>query len=234
MNTERRTQFGVVLVVALLIAAVVVRPTVVPSQWQLPFSLGLAIVLALLAWRTGMTLDEVGLAPQHMPNGLRWGSATITVIAVCVGLLAALPATRGFFDDDRVNIGVAALLIKVLIVIPLGTVIVEEFAFRGVILGLLRRTLPVSRAVLLSSLLFGLWHVVTAWNTSSQNAALDQATGSTVGRVTAVVATVFATTIAGLVFSWLRVRSGSLLAPIGAHIATNSITFTAAWILQRN
>jgi ABC-type uncharacterized transport system permease subunit len=48
--------------------------------------------------------------------------------------------------------------------------------------------------------------------------------------VGAVIGTVIASSIAGVGFGWLRVRSDSLLAPILAHIATNSVTFAVAWI----
>ena len=41
--------------------------------------------------------------------------------------------------------------------------------------------------------------------------------------------TVLATTVAGVGFGWLRVKSGSLLAPVLAHLATNSLTFAIAW-----
>ena len=35
------------------------------------------------------------------------------------------------------------------------------------------------------------------------------------------------TTVAGLVLAWLRLRSGSLAAPVLAHVATNSLTYLA-------
>ncbi len=37
------------------------------------------------------------------------------------------------------------------------------------------------------------------------------------------------TSIAGVGFAWLRLRSGSLLAPVLAHIATNSFSIVTAW-----
>ena len=37
--------------------------------------------------------------------------------------------------------------------------------------------------------------------------------------------------VAGLGFIWLRHRSGHLIAPVFAHIATNSIPFAVAWFL---
>jgi membrane protease YdiL (CAAX protease family) len=46
-----------------------------------------------------------------------------------------------------------------------------------------------------------------------------------------VLATVAFTTVAGLLFAELRRRSGSLLAPIGLHWATNGMgVLAAAWV----
>jgi len=42
-----------------------------------------------------------------------------------------------------------------------------------------------------------------------------------------------ATTAIGLGFCWLRVASRSLVAPILAHCATNSVPFVVAWVLSR-
>ena len=47
----------------------------------------------------------------------------------------------------------------------------------------------------------------------------------------AVIGTVLATAHAGIVLCWLRIGSGSLLAPVLAHIATNSVTFVLAWVI---
>jgi CAAX protease family protein len=37
------------------------------------------------------------------------------------------------------------------------------------------------------------------------------------------------TACAGMVFCWLRLRSGSLIAPILAHVATNGLALAVAW-----
>ena len=77
-------------------------------------------------------------------------------------------------------------------------------------------TIPIGTAVL-----FGLWHldpILTG--------------GGSMGHRTAVAAGTFvATTVAGVGFAWLRIRSGSLVAPIMAHIATNSVSLVAAWMV---
>lgn len=73
------------------------------------------------------------------------------------------------------------------------------------------------RAIVATSVVFGLWHVAPTAVALEVNAvAATSATG-----VLAIGAAVVVTTIAGLLFAWLRRVSGSLVAPVLAHIATN-------------
>jgi membrane protease YdiL (CAAX protease family) len=48
-----------------------------------------------------------------------------------------------------------------------------------------------------------------------------------------VVAAVVVTFVAGMVFSGLRLRSGSVLAPMLAHLGTNGVTLVVAWFALR-
>ncbi|HKQ00307.1 MAG TPA: CPBP family glutamic-type intramembrane protease, partial [Actinomycetes bacterium] len=50
----------------------------------------------------------------------------------------------------------------------------------------------------------------------------------------AVLAAVAATTAAGLGLSWLRLRGGSVLAPMVAHAAINGSAFVAARLVARS
>jgi membrane protease YdiL (CAAX protease family) len=65
----------------------------------------------------------------------------------------------------------------------------------------------------------------------SDNRAISSASNNFAGQVLLVTGTVVATFIAGLVFSWLRLRSRSLIAPILAHIATNGLALLIAWFV---
>jgi membrane protease YdiL (CAAX protease family) len=67
----------------------------------------------------------------------------------------------------------------------------------------------------------------------SENRAVSGASNSFGGQVLLVTGTVIATFMAGLVFSWLRLRSRSLIAPILAHIATNGLALLIAWLVAR-
>ena len=115
--------------------------------------------------------------------------------------------------------------------IPLGTVLPEEFAFRGLLLALLGRRYGVLAGTLLSSGLFGLWHVVASLGGGPANAAIVGVVGGgTAGTVARVIATVSFTTLGGVVLCWLRLRSGSLLAPILAHWTVNALGVIATLV----
>ena len=117
-----------------------------------------------------------------------------------------------------------AVLWAVLVVIPLGTVLPEELAFRGLLLALLGRRYGVLTGTLLSSGLFGLWHILASLGGGPANAAMvDVVGGDAAGTVARVIATVLFTTLGGVVLCWLRLRSGSLLAPLLAHWTVNAL-----------
>jgi membrane protease YdiL (CAAX protease family) len=124
-----------------------------------------------------------------------------------------------------------ATLWAVLVVIPLGTVVPEELAFRGLLLAQLGRRRGVLAATLLSSGLFGLWHVLPSLGGGAANAAITDAVGGdAAGMALRVVVTVCFTSVAGVVLCWLRLRSVSLLAPVLAHWTVNGLGVIVALV----
>jgi membrane protease YdiL (CAAX protease family) len=114
---------------------------------------------------------------------------------------------------------------RVLIRIPLGTVLTEETIFRGVLPALFERSpMPLSPGVA-SALLFGLWHILPSLELSRSNAAVGRIVGSRRNAVAAAVAT---TTVAGLFLDRLREHTGHLAAPVMVHLAANVIGFEGA------
>jgi membrane protease YdiL (CAAX protease family) len=83
--------------------------------------------------------------------------------------------------------------------------------------------------VVASAALFGLWHVLPSLRLNDTNRAVAGRLGGRSGQVSAVLGSVATTFAAGLVFSWLRDRSGSLAAPIVTHAAVNGAGHVAAW-----
>lgn len=89
-------------------------------------------------------------------------------------------------------------------VIPLGTVLPEEFAFRGGLWVLAHHEWGRWAATLVSSTVFGFWHVAPALGGGSANQAFDAVVaGEMLGLVLRVVGTVVFTGVAGVVFGEL-------------------------------
>ena len=53
------------------------------------------------------------------------------------------------------------------------------------------------------------------------------------GVAVAVVFAVAGTTVAGLWWCWVRHKSGSVLATVLGHIASNSVAYTIAFVVNR-
>ncbi|WP_214408890.1 CPBP family intramembrane glutamic endopeptidase [Sphaerisporangium fuscum] len=202
--------------------------------------------LVLLARRSGLSWKEIGFADAD--RGARAGGALAGAVAAVYTGGVLLPATRRFFRDERaLGLSRARLLEEVLVQVPLGTVLLEEVAFRGVLPAALRRSYGPAAAVPGSAALFGLWHVLPSLDMARANPALSDLAGAApalgdlaggedrtaaAGVVRVVVGSVVFTGVAGVFFSWLRGRGG-LLAPSLLHLATNSFGYLAARAARR-
>ncbi|SFL14390.1 CAAX protease self-immunity [Geodermatophilus ruber] len=190
-----------------------------------------ATALLLAAARAvGLSWAELGLDRRRWAAGARWGGAAAGVVATGYAVALAVPSLRPLLEDERLaGLPGGALAVQVLVRIPLGTVVWEEVAFRGVLLAALARVLPLPAAAGLAAAVFGVWHVRP---TLGALAANDLA-GDGAARVLAVLLACLGTAAAGLVFTWLRLRSGSLLAPVLLHLATNCLGALAAAAARR-
>ena len=189
----------------------------------------LVAALVLIAWSAGATRADLGLGRTDMRAGLRYGAGAFGIVLLVLVIAAVIPATNGFLHDSRADIGGGRLLYELGVSIVLLTAIPEEFAFRGVLLGSALRLWSPWRASLITSALFGLWHIAPTLHTMSDNRAVSGLAASVGGQVLVVFGSIAVTSIAGLAFCWLRLRSRSLIAPIMAHIATNGLALTVAW-----
>jgi membrane protease YdiL (CAAX protease family) len=132
-----------------------------------------------------------------------------------------------FLNDHYATMSGA--LLASMIIIPLQTVIPEELAFRGVLHGALDRAWGFRGVAAAGSLLFGLWHIATSMGLTTSNVGFTDLFGAgLVGVIAGVVMAVLATGAAGFVFTWLRRRSGSLIAPIALHWSLNGLGALAA------
>lgn len=189
-----------------------------PAPLDAALNLFAAYGLTAGARSNGFSWDELGMDPHNLGRGMALGTLAVAASVGVVAAAASLPATRPFFHDDRVvEVGRMEALYQTAVRIPLATALVEEVLFRGVLGAVLTRRRSMAAAGWLSSLLFGLWHVLPTLRTIKGNPKGQEV----VGGIDAVSATVVATTIAGWGFWWLRRKSDSIAAPTLAHAAIN-------------
>lgn len=190
-----------------------------------------AVVLVGMVRRRGLAWHELGLSPRHWRKGSLWALAAVGVVLTAVAIGALLPITRPFFLADRYAT-ISGALIASMIVIPLQTAIPEELAFRGVLHGTLDRAVGARGVFAAGSMLFGLWHIASSLGLTSGNKGLSSFLGGGVaGQIAGIALAVLATAGAGVVFTWLRRRSGSLLAPIALHWSVNGAGALAAAVV---
>jgi len=184
--------------------------------------------LLLLVRFRGLDWAELGLGREHWKSGLGYALAAVAVVASVISLGVLLPMTRPMFMNNHYAT-LSGAFVASMVIIPLQTVIPEELAFRGVLHGALNRAWGFRGVALAGSLLFGLWHVATSLGLTSNNVGFTRLFGGGIpGMLAGVALAVAATGAAGFVFSWLRRRSGSLLAPIALHWSLNGLGALAA------
>lgn len=155
----------------------------------------------------------LGLRPPAVRSGLRAGIAVAGAVVAGVALTTLVPRVRAaMVERDMPSRPGRWLGVE----IPLGTVWSEEMAFRGALATVAAEAFGPTRGRLLQAATFGLTHVPDALGTGEP-----------------VVCTVVATGLAGWIFAVLAERSGSLLAPILAHLAINESGALAALGVQR-
>ena len=231
------TTSAALAVVLLVMAAVSVWVHVGPRSAHLVTGPLAAVVLLLVGRSAGLSWAELGLGRAALARGAWFAAVAAGLVAVGYGVAVTIPATRAAFRDTRYQVRAASALYAALVAVPLATVVFEEVAFRGVLWGLLAYDHGPVWATFVSSVLFGLWHVLPALDLARTNTALRAgARGSRRRLLLAVLGTVAFTTVAGVLFAELRRASGSLLAPIGLHWATNGLGVLAAarvWAISR-
>jgi membrane protease YdiL (CAAX protease family) len=187
-----------------------------------------AVGLVALLRFNGLGWAELGLGRDHWKSGAAYALAATALVVTVIAVGVLLPQTRPMFMNNRYAT-ISGALVASMIIIPLQTVIPEELAFRGVLHGALSRAWGFRGVALAGSLLFGLWHIATSMGLTSSNVGFSRLLGGGVlGMVAGVTLAVIATAAAGLVFSWLRRRSGSLIAPIALHWSLNGLGALAA------
>ncbi len=179
----------------------------IPARWHPIPHAAFGTAAAVLA------RGSLGLRPPALGAGLRWGGAAAATALLGVAAAAPIPPVRDGLAERRLPAPAGRWL---LLRIPLGTVWAEEAAYRAALGTVATRAFGVSGGRLFAAATFGLSHV------SDARAAGESVPG-----------TVLITGAAGWIFGWLYSKSGSLAAPMLAHLAVNEAGAVAALAVQR-
>ncbi len=191
----------------------------------------LITAMIVVSLRCGLTVAELGLT--------RWGAARGAAIGLAVaGVVAggAVVIVRiGPLGDGPVQYAPFATMpavdaiMRALVWVPLATVLPEELSFRGVLLALLRRRYADTQAALLSAIPFALWHGLIIVHTVGQTSLARNTSGLALG----ILAGFVVVALGGWLFAYLRIRTGTLFAPLACHWAFNAAVLIGLYALQR-
>ena len=225
------TVTGALAVTVVVMVAVNVWVHLGTERWQPVVGPVVAGILLVVGRSAGLSWDQLGLGPSAVVRGLLWGAAAAALVGAAYAIALSVPRWRGLFRDPRHRVGMRPALVLALLAVPLGTVVVEEVAFRSVLWGLLVAEHGTLTATVVTSLLFGLWHVLPAVH--GARASVPDGLVPRGDLLRRMAGTVAFTALAGLVFAFLRHQSGSLLAPVLLHWATNGLGVLAAAVAWR-
>ena len=136
------TVVPVAVVVTLLIGNILSN-RVMPAALYVPTNLVTAAVVVFISTRL-VTPYDMGMT--NWARGARWGLA-VTLAGFSLYVVALLtPGLDELFNDRRVDGGIARLIYEVSVRIPLGTVLVEEIAFRGALPAVFAKHMSTFRA----------------------------------------------------------------------------------------
>lgn len=224
---------GTRVAIAILAGHNLVQNHLLNERGYVAGNLAVSGTMLTLGRASGLGWEEMGLDRTGARPGLRVGAWTTAFAAAGALLALARPSARDMLRDERARptAGTSPWR-RALVRFPLGTALFEEVAFRGVLTALLRSRHPAWAAELASAGLFAAWHLIpTTRALSGSPLARDIPPNR---RMPAVVAGSLVAGGIGLVFSAMRRRSGSLLAPWLAHSALNTFSYlagVAAWRL---
>jgi membrane protease YdiL (CAAX protease family) len=212
-----------VLIILILLYSTVLERAV-PERFHLYLNIAIAGVAILLGLSFGLNFEQMGLAFNKILPGIFIALTAVGAIVLGTSIIATIPFLRRFFlSDDLAHASGKLITYEATVRVPFGTALIEEVLFRGVLLGLLLQHNSTIIAIIISSIIFGLWHILPTISMLEENKILAKASKDLASRkYGSVIGVVLITTSAGFIFAWLRIISNSIIAPWLVHWSINS------------
>lgn len=230
LRPEARTALGLSAALLVYGNALSGFPHDTREQFLLWSNLGLMALLLLWAFRAArLTASEVGLDVRSVLGSALVGLVLSLVAAVPpVAFLALAPLFNGgpVEAPDITERSGPALAYFLAFRQPVGTALFEEVAFRGALYGAWLRVGGDRAAILATATVFAAWHLGIASRTVAESGVVDQPLLVALGVLVSLAGLV----VGGLIFGYLRWRTGSIAAAVVAHwliVAAMTITVWA-------
>jgi membrane protease YdiL (CAAX protease family) len=193
--------------------------------------LGLAAAMCAVLLAAGLDRCDLGFGRDRcfrngalgLGGGGALGAAPIAFILIVPVITGEAITTEGSGDLSATEV-----LYRALIAIPIATALPEEVIFRGALFGAWAHARGATVAVIASSAVFSLWHGVISFNTVADAGVVSHPPLIGIGYAITLVGLF----VGGVVFAWLRIRTGSIIAPICLHWSVNATMLFALWLSQ--
>ncbi len=172
--------------------------------------------------------EDIGFCRKNLGKSLLLGLGLGCCIVVSFALILWIRAYIGLSIKGPllpVNT-LQNLLWRSIFRIPLGTALFEEMLFRGFTFGYIRKRFGGLKTILITSLLFALWHIVPAFKTVRGNFEVGN---FLLGGALWIVFLIGAF-ISGLAFGWVRYKGKHIAGCILAHAFINSFSLVVMYV----
>jgi membrane protease YdiL (CAAX protease family) len=199
------------------------------EEFLLYSNLGLLLLLLLWARWAGFTFSELGLAGAQVRVSALWGIALGLVLALPpVAFIALAPFVTGepVQAGDINDLSGSEMALRLAFRVPVGTALFEEVAFRGVLYASWLRATNLRRTVLVTGIVFALWHGVISFQSVSQSEVVEGAPLIALG----YLASLLGLFVGGAAFALLRWRTGGVAGPFFFHWIVVALMTLAVWL----
>lgn len=197
-----------------------------PAELHVRIYVWLNLTVLFLVWlwaRKYLDLNtrDIGFTKENLGKSILYGMGLTALIIVPAfalrQLLPALGITGTFVRLE--GFSRAELWWRTLVRIPMGTGLFEEVIFRGIFYGYLIKHYSSRYAIFYSSLFFAFWHIMPALKVL----LVDFQVISPLPLIGLWLVGLAGAFVAGLIFAWIRHRTGNIAGCLIAHILINDL-----------
>lgn len=187
------------------------------------------VILYLAVQMQGFVWNDIGFvkekAVKYLLKGLAFG---LSIFAIAYAVETLVVMAQGRFDslqlyvsayavDENIGYQTGRVFFLICILGNIVNVIMEEGIFRGLCIRILEKKYHFIVAAAISSVLFGLWHMVAPIRNYADG------TSSMGGMIANIIMLVVTSGLVGFKFALLTKITGSLYMAMGDHFVNNTI-----------